>query len=291
MANVWFKLDRRRRRVAVENVLASGIRTDRDAADQLARSSARHFSAVVVETLKSHQYLAGDAWRDRVELSIHPSVLEVLEDSERGLLVAACHLGNWEIGAQVLSTWKPVLGAARAMSNPYVHRLMTERKPKFRFRLTTEWFGDPKRFIATLKRGEALALLFDLDARGRGLAVDFFGRPAATHTTVPMLHLVTKAPMCLGCCLRKGPGRFEIVTSELIEHRPTGSKEDDVRAILTRLNRELEELIRAHPDQFIWGHSRWKHGHWRPGLAGVRRGESIPKEVHPHEDTTPGSAV
>lgn len=276
VADVWFACDGRRRRVAVENLLASGIVAEPRAARRLARRSARHFAAVVAETLKSNELLAGEAWRERVELALDPGVEAALADSAQGLLVASAHLGNWEIAARVLARFKPTLGAIRRPKNPRLERLLHERKLDARFRLTDEWGGDPRRFLEALARGEALALLVDLDARGRGLPVEFLGRPAATHTTLPMLHLVSRAPVAVGTCLRTGPGRFRLESAGLIRHAPTGDRIGDCRAILARIHAELEAAIRRHPEQYLWGHSRWKHGHWRPGMRGVRRGERVP---------------
>lgn len=263
-ADLLFALDRRRRAVAVDNILRSGIETDRAAAVRLARRSARGFMVGVVETLKARRLLAGERWRENVVLRMPVAVRAVFDDPQSGLLLASGHFGNWEIGAQALSRLKPVVAAARKVSNPYVDRLLQRRKPSHRFRLVPEWFGSPTRYTEALKAGETLAILIDLDARGEGIKLDFFGRPAATHVTVAMLHLVTKTPLVFVSCRRLGGGRVEITLSDLIEHRPTGDKVGDVRAILTRLNAELEATIRATPEQYLWAHSRWKYGEWTP---------------------------
>lgn len=264
LADAAFALDRGRRRVAVDNLLLSGIESDRRAATRLARRSARHFAAVVVETLKAGRLLRGDAWHQRVTFRIPESVWPLLRDPRRGLLLATGHFGNWELGAQAFSRLKPVVAAARRVSNPHVDRLLQRRKPAAGFRLVPEWFGSSTRYTEALAAGEALAVLIDLDARGEGIKLDFFGRPAATHVTVAMLHLVTKAPLVFATCRRLGGGRFEIVLSEPIERRPTGDKQADVRAVLGRLNGELEAAIRAAPEQYLWAHSRWKYGRWQP---------------------------
>lgn len=264
LADFGFLVGRRRRRVAIDNIRQAGIASDDAAATRIASASARHFATVVVETLKARELLAGDRWREHVEFRIPAGVQAVLDDPEAGLLMATGHFGNWELGAQVLSRLKPMVAAARKVSNPYVDRLLQRRKPARRFRLVEEWFGSPTRFTDVLKRGETVALLIDLDARGEGIKLDFFGRPAATHVTTAMLHLVTKAPLTFASCRRLSSGRIEITLSELIEHPPTGDREGDVRAVLTRLTGALETAIRAAPDQYLWAHSRWKYGQWTP---------------------------
>ncbi|MEZ5333526.1 MAG: lysophospholipid acyltransferase family protein [Thermoanaerobaculia bacterium] len=276
VSDLWFALDRKRRRVAVENILASEIVDTPHAARRVARASARHFGTVLVESLKSAEILGGERWRENVTLEMHPEVLAALADPERGVLVASAHFGNWEVAAQILSLFKPVVGIVRRNSNRHVQALLERRKPRFRFRLTDEWVGDPTRFFSILAEGRALALLVDLDARGRGIPVDFFARPAATHTTLPMLHLLTGAPLVFGYCLRTGPGRFLVRSAPLVTPPKTGRRVEDCRAILEVVHQRLEAAIRSAPEQYLWAHGRWKHGHWRPGMPGVGRGESIP---------------
>ncbi len=278
LADAMFVVDRRRRVVAIDNILRAGIEDDPAAAKRLARRSARHFAVVLVETLKARQLLDGKT--ERIELRIPASIQAVLDDPGAGLLVATGHFGNWEVGAQAFSRFKPVVASARKMSNRFVDRFLQRRKPAQGFRLVPEWFGSPSRYTEALRNGEAVALLIDLDARGEGIKLDFFGRPAATHVTTAMLHLVTKAPLVFASCLRVAPGRFTIELSERIDIRPSGDKGADVRAVLGRLNEKLEEAIRSAPDQYLWAHSRWKYGSWTPPegfvpVSGGRLGSRI----------------
>ena len=213
---------------------------------------------VVIESLKSAEALADHRWQEHVQLTIAPDVAAVLDDSEQGLIMASGHFGNWEIAAQCLSRYKPVAGITRPMNNPRVEALIQKRKPRYRFHPIPKYAADPRRFIKVLDAGEILALLTDQHAHTHGMEVEFFGRPAATYTTAAMLHLVTRTPLCFAACRRVGPMRFELVTSPLIQQQPSGNKKADVHAILTTLNEHLEAVIRKDPEQYIWGHRRWR---------------------------------
>ena len=52
-------------------------------------------------------------------------------------------------------------------------------------------------------------------------------------------------------------GRFKVTVEEPWKFPADGS-EDDVRAALTRINRRLEDWIRARPGQWLWMHKRWR---------------------------------
>ena len=258
LAGLWWWLDFPRRRVARDNILRSGIETDRRRASALSRRSAEHFGMIVIESLKSAEVLEDDRWREHVRLDIAPDVMAVLEDPDQGLIMASGHFGNWEIAAQLLSRYKPVAGITRTMNNPRVEELIQKRKPRYRFHPIPKYAANPKRFLAVLQNREILALLTDQHAPSGGVAIEFFGHPASTYTTAAMLHLVTRTPLCFASCRRLGPMRFELSSSSLVERRPSGDKKSDVRAILAILNGHLEDAIRKDPDQYIWGHRRWR---------------------------------
>ncbi len=258
LADLWWAVDVPRRRVARENILKSGIETDPRRAGRLSRRSAEHMGMVVVESLKSAEILGDGRWQDCVKLEIAPDVMAVLEDPDQGLIIVSGHFGSWEIAAQLLSRYKPIAGITRPMNNPRVEALVQRRKPRYRFNPIPKYAADPRRFLAVLGSGEILALLADQHAHTGGVMVDFFGRPAAHFTTAAMLHMVARAPLCFAACRRTAPMRFEIVTSPLIHHPPSGDKKRDVHAILSTLNGYLEAEIRKAPDQYVWGHRRWR---------------------------------
>ncbi len=257
LARLWFRVNVRRRRIARQNVLRSGITSDPVEADRIALGSFRHFSALIVESLRSGEIFNEGNWRERVELDIAPEAMATLSEPGKGVILVSGHLGNWEIAAQLISYLKPVVGITQNMDNPYTDRVIKERKPRNRFRLTPKHDTEPGRLLSVLRNGEILALMTDQHA-SRGIKVDFFGTPAFTHTSPALFHLITGAPLCFGYCLRKGPMSYKLTALPPIVHKPTGNRHNDVRAILERLNRELEQAIRANPKQYLWAHRRWR---------------------------------
>ena len=254
LGSLWWIADRPRRLVAVSNILRAGIAADRQGARAVGRAAARHMGAVLVESIKSALVL-DDPERLRVE--IPRDVQDVLEDRNRGLIVVSGHFGNWELAGQWLSRYKPVAGISRPMNNPRVQELALSRRQRDEFRMIPKYDPDPGRFLRLLGDGEILALLVDQHAR-QGIDVPFFGHPAKTHTTAAMLHLVARTPLTFAVCRRTGPMTFELTLSPLIEQPRSGDRKADVEAILHTLNALLEAAIRRDPDQYLWGHRRWR---------------------------------
>ncbi|MBN2492169.1 MAG: lysophospholipid acyltransferase family protein [Planctomycetes bacterium] len=258
VADLWYAVDARRRQIACENILRSGVAASPRAAARIARASFRHLPLVVLESLRSERLFARGNWRERVVFEAPAETMALLAAPGQGLILVSGHLGNWEIAAQLLSKTKPVTGITRGMNNPLAHALMLRRKPRARFTLMPMHDANPARFFAVLRRGDVLALLMDQHARRRGMMVPFFGTPASTHTSPALLHLVTGAPLCFGYCVRTGPGAFRLVAGPPLSHPPTGRREEDIRTILEALNRQLEDAIRRYPEQYLWVHRRWR---------------------------------
>ncbi len=209
---------------------------------------------VLVESLKSALVLDDP---ECVRVRTPDDVQAVLEDPDQGLIVVSGHFGNWELAGQWLSRYKPVAGISRPMNNPRVQELALSRRPRRGFRMIPKYDPDPGRFLRLLGDGEILALLVDQHAR-QGLDVPFFGHAAKTHTTAAMLHLVTRAPLTFAVCRRAAPMTFELTLSPLIERQRSGDRNADVEGILRTLNAQLEAAVRRDPDQYLWGHRRWR---------------------------------
>ena len=60
----------------------------------------------------------------------------------------------------------------------------------------------------------------------------------------------------LGFCTRIGPLRYRITMQEVA--LPTLEREEAVTALTAELTRGIEAQIRAHPEQWVWIHQRWK---------------------------------
>jgi KDO2-lipid IV(A) lauroyltransferase len=212
----------------------------------------------VIESLKAHKLIQAQNWREHVVLEIPPATEALLQAPGQGVLLVSGHLGNWEVAAQILSHLKPVVGITRPLNNPLSEALIRRRKERGRFRLTPKHDARLDRLLATLRDGEILALLVDQHAGSQGIAIDFFGHPACTHASPALLHLVTRAPICFGYCVRTRPMHFIFRAAEPIVRPPSGNRQEDVRAVLRHLNRELEAAIREYPSQYVWAHRRWR---------------------------------
>jgi KDO2-lipid IV(A) lauroyltransferase len=257
---LWFRLSRRRKRVAIENLLRAGIATSPQAARQLARRSFQHFLGHVLEALKAPQVITRENWREHVELEATPAEEALILSADQPLLVATAHLGCWEIAGFWASLFRPIYGLARPMSNPYVQRFLVEDHFRTDLTVLPKSHGFSPELLRTWKeRRAALAIVMDQHAGRNGLWMDFLGRPASVHSSPARLHLITGHPLLFGCLIRLGPLRYRmLVTPPILVGTPGSDREAEARTITEELTRRLETMIRRYPEQYLWMHRRWR---------------------------------
>lgn len=258
IADAWYFIDARRRRLAAQNIITSGITNSRREASRIARQSMRNFATTIVESIKAKETINSGNWRDIVELDVPEETMRLLEQPGRSVILVSGHLGNWEVAAHILSQIKPVEGITRVMKNPLVEELIQDRKPGKDFHLIPKRGTDSSRFINALSKGHVLAILMDQYARDRGAMINFFGRPASTHISPAMLHLVTRAPICFGYCVRTGLMSYRFKAEKPLVFQKSGDKDKDIRLILETLTSQLEQAICKHSEQYLWAHRRWR---------------------------------
>lgn len=258
LADAAFALAGQRRRVAVGNLLRSGVAANAAQARRLARVSFRHLACVIVESLHMPRLLAAKGWEEWLAVEMPAATRALLEAPGRGVILVSGHLGNWEVGAQVIARFKPLTGVARAMNNPRVQELLERRRMRGDFETIDKHAAHPMQLVRALRRGRVLALLTDQHARNNGVRVSFFGQPAWTYTTPAVLHLLTGAPIVFGYSLRTGLLRYRFVLSEPLCYAAGTEREADVLRITQSLAARLEAAIRACPGQYLWMHRRWK---------------------------------
>lgn len=258
LGSLTFCLLRTRRRIAVDNIVRSGIATDSRAATRIARGSFQHFATLTVESIVAEHLIREDNWREHIDIAGVPELMELVKQPGQGVILTTAHFGNWEVVAQAFSYCKPVVAIARRMNNPYTNALIQERKLGHRFRMIMKHEATGAALFEVLKQGQILAMLIDQHARHRGMPIPFFGRPAATHTAAALIHLRSGAPLGFVYCLRIAPLRYQLHFRRIAH--PAGAPRDQaaIAAILTDINHELESAIRAHPEQYLWAHRRWR---------------------------------
>ena len=198
-----------------------------------------------------------------IEFRFDPEVLERYEQLKhegRGFIIVSPHLGNWELLVFAWSALRePISYLARPLDNPKIEELTVSLRTRFGNRPLNKTNAVPTA-IKTLRETGTLGILADVNAHPKeGVFVPFFGLPACTSSGVAMLAMRTDAVIVPLCGVwDKALGKYIAVHGDLIEPTLTGDRQADIVDTTARFTAEVEKLIRAYPDQWLWIHKRWK---------------------------------
>jgi KDO2-lipid IV(A) lauroyltransferase len=172
----------------------------------------------------------------------------------RGVLFATAHLGNWELSAFAHALLeKPMNVVVRPFDNPAVDRVVEARRALSGNRiLSKRQLARP--ILRALEANEAVGILIDQNAAAdEGIFVDFFGIPACTSAAFVKLAARSGAAVVPGFALW-APEERRYVLRFYPPIPITGDAALDTQVVQA----QLESVIRAHPDQWLWIHRRWK---------------------------------
>jgi KDO2-lipid IV(A) lauroyltransferase len=178
----------------------------------------------------------------------------------KGVLYLTGHIGAWELSSFAHALYGyPLHYMARPLDNKRLDALVNEyrcasgNRPIFKNE-------SARVMLRILKDSGTIGILADQNTMPEeGVFVDFFGKSACTTTGIARVALHTGAAVVPGYAywdetIQKYRLRFEAAL-ELVR---TGDSERDVFENTQRFAKALEEIIRKHPDQWVWVHKRWK---------------------------------
>jgi KDO2-lipid IV(A) lauroyltransferase len=257
----FYPVFRKRRRIAIGNILKAQITEDPAEADRIARQAFGHLSGHVCEALKTGRVIGPDTWREHISFDGPEAAWKLLMESPGvPIMILTGHLGAWEAAVSIISFTRPMIAVARKMNNPFVERFLKKHHFRGEITIIPKQMGFTPSVLREWKvKGAAMTLLMDQHAGPKhGVLVDFMGHPASTHTSPARLHLKTGAPIIAGAFVRDGLFQYRMVTAEPIRFAPSGDKEKDVADLTAEINRRIEAVIRRYPEQYLWAHKRWR---------------------------------
>ena len=201
--------------------------------------------------------------RERIERIVAIDGFENFDAARRrgkGVLFLTGHMSAWELApfAQALYG-HPLHFLVRPIANKRVDALING----YRCRSGNQPIEKNRSARAILKvlgDGGTVGVLADHNTDiEESVFVDFFGVPASTTSGLARIALRTDAAVVPGFLSwdesrRKYRLRFE----PAVELARTGNEEADIVENTQRFTRVIEDFVRAHPDQWLWVHKRWK---------------------------------
>jgi KDO2-lipid IV(A) lauroyltransferase len=183
------------------------------------------------------------------------ALLDAAQASGRGVIVAAPHLGNWELLNQWLATRAPIAIVYRPPRQAWVEDLLRRARAHSQVTQVRAEAAGVRQLFRTLKEGGTVGILPDQQPKqGEGEFAPFFGIPALTMTLLSRLAHKSGATVLFAWAERLPDAqgfRIRITPADAAIADP-----DPVRAVAA-LNAGVEACVQVAPAQYQWGYKRF----------------------------------
>jgi KDO2-lipid IV(A) lauroyltransferase len=253
---LFYTLDRRHRRIALQNLAAAFPRKPAGDRQAIVRGVFGHFGRLLFELLKFSGLSTAEVLA-RVEIEGGERIREARAKG-RGALLFTGHFGYWEINAIAhAAAFAPIGVLARPLDNRRLHDLL-ERMRGCQGNYVIYRRGALRRVLKALAANDGVAILIDQHIQAPdAVTVNFFDRPAATTLALGMLALRTGAPVIPVFALPDGVGRYRLVYEHPVAP-PADDTPESIRDFTQRCTDVLEMHVRRRPELWLWMHRRWR---------------------------------
>ncbi len=253
LGRIFFFFPSSKKKTALENIsrVFDG-KLSREQQVKFALETFQNFTVSLVEFLRMESMLTEAKERFEFEGTEY---LDAAFAKGKGVIGVISHLGSWEYLAFLpYLRGYPCSVVVRDIKNPYFDRWI-EKLRKATHLNPINRNQSVRVILSELRKNHYVAILIDQWAGPDGLWLDFFGKPTSTTSIPARLASKTQAALVPMACFRTAPGKYKI---RIYPEISVAAGEDWEKETTLSLNKMLEEEILKAPEQWIWGHRRWK---------------------------------
>ena len=174
----------------------------------------------------------------------------------KGVILVSPHLGNWEVVGTYISRQYPMINMYRPQRHPTMDAMIKQGRERFGAKLVPSNNQGMRELLRSLQQGKIIGTLPDQNPGvGTGVFVPFFGIMTYTPVFTGRLASRTGASVVMVMAERLSWGRgFRIKITPASECNYAA----DSQEAATCMNRDIENMIRALPEQYWWGYNRFR---------------------------------
>ena len=182
-------------------------------------------------------------------------ILTEIKNKQEQVVFVSGHFNNFELMAMQLEKSGINLAAIyRPLNNIFLNKIMERIRKKYICKKQIKkGKSGTRELLESFKKNYSVALMLDQRV-SEGIKSNFFGQPALTTTIPAQLVKKFRCKIVPVYIERINEVFFKIKISKPIFYNENTSIEE----ITLDLNKWLEKMILANPDQWIWSHDRWK---------------------------------
>ncbi len=230
-------------------------------AKRLARISLGNYLVYLVDFFR---FFSTDSEEVHRRVVVPDGVWERLGRARRGsgIVIMTMHFGNWDLGAAILALKGfPISAIADEFRNSGLNRLVIGSREHLGMKVIPVGRMGPG-ILRALRNNDVVALLVDIPQPEGGVEVEFFGSTISVPDGPARIALRAGSSVVTATLPRLGRWGDQVGADIApVEFEPTGDQERDVQALTQQVFRNLEDLVRRHPEQWYVFRNLWVADH------------------------------
>jgi len=275
LGSLTYLLLKERRHIVTRNLrIAFGEEMSPDEIHDLTHQTFQHSVSNLIASFRTSSFSTKQL-RSRVEIVGEENLDAARAEGtdENGIICLVCHMGNWELMAQIHTLLPALIPPAtlyRPLNNPLIDKLIQRRRGSEGTQLFSRHDGFFKP-IAHIKKRGSLGILADQHAGTSGVAVPFFGKLTSMTNLPAIIHRRTGAPILPMSMTSTSLGNWRITIHPAIEI-PSDQK-NNTQFITNLCAKAYETIMRTNPADVLW-----MHGYWKVGFKGPLKIDGLQKK-------------
>ena len=193
---------------------------------------------------------------DDVELAGWENLEEAIK-SNKGVILASFHLGNWELAGRFIHEKHKLSVIYKKLRNRYMNDFTyTIRDNKGLVMIDMK--QALRQILTLLKDKYIVTIMLDQNARKNGIMTNFLGHPASTFAGTAKIAIKTRTPIVPAVAIRLPDDRHKFFFEKPIFPDDYQNTTEDIIELTEKVSRQLEKYILQYPEQWFWVHRRWR---------------------------------
>jgi KDO2-lipid IV(A) lauroyltransferase len=251
LGRLYFRLSPFRRRVAEMNLKLANL-------DIGAALGAFENAGLTMVEFARFRRLRRSFFETEIEGADLAHLKKALE-AGKGAILLTGHFGNWELlGAFIRQSGYPLDVVVKEQRNLFVDRWIDQNRMRQGVGIIKTGVA-VRSVVRSLSEGRLVAFVSDQYVGEDGLLVNFTGRPTTVSKGPAAFAVRLGVPIATGFLVRMAPWKFKVAVFPLLWPHADADREEEILRLTQAYTSHLEQVVREHPDHYLWMHRKWKN--------------------------------
>ena len=257
VGTLWYAVHSIHRNTVKRNIAFAFPEWSPEKVRKTVRQAFRHFGVTMIEVIQLSVRVP-DEFKKYYRLEGQEYIQDALKKN-KGLLMISAHVGNWEVGMQMMTCFSGtrVVAIAKKFKHPqlndWVHLMRTRLGGEIIYKK-----GAMPTMVDALRQNQIVGVHIDMSRQTDGIDIEFFGHTATATPAAALLALRHKCPVMPVTCLRDLDGKIVVRAGKPLELVRTKNLREDLKTNTQLMTDTVENAIRSNPVQWWWTQKRWK---------------------------------